>query len=110
MRLRGYMNMFSDLDPGGPDHTPKVTVPLAGGFGITLAPLISIAVAAWALTLHPQTVKRLIRRGELAAHKIGDGRRARYRVVSESMGVYLQKNVVGPDDLDDDDDDLGEEL
>ena len=69
-----------------------------------LPPLITIAAAAFLLTLHPRTVKRLIHGKQIAAHRIGEGQRGRYIVVSESVGEFLSRNIAGPSDVDDDPD------
>ncbi|HYJ33784.1 MAG TPA: hypothetical protein VE326_11245 [Candidatus Binatia bacterium] len=96
------MNIPINTDSPEPVDAPKVRLSLAGGFGVWLPPLISLAAAAYLLTVSPKTVKRLIKKDKLAAHKVGaDGRK--FAVVTESVGAYLNDTVVTPADLDGDD-------
>ncbi len=56
--------------------------------------LFSINTAAARLDCHPETLRRIIRRGELAATKIGRD----WRVSERAMQEYLDKRATLPPD------------
>lgn len=45
------------------------------------------------LTVPVSTVYRLIRRGELAAHDLGTGRRRNYRISEQQIDNYLRAHL-----------------
>jgi excisionase family DNA binding protein len=57
--------------------------------------LLSPDEAGELIGLSPQTIRRKIRAGELYAHRLGDGPRARLRIDTADLARYLAANDRG---------------
>jgi excisionase family DNA binding protein len=55
--------------------------------------LLTADAVAERLTVPVSTVYRLIRRGDLAAHDLGTGRRRNYRVSEQQLDDYLSAHL-----------------
>ena len=52
--------------------------------------LLDSEEAATLLKVHPKTLQRMARRGELPAHPFGDGRRKRWRFLLSELDVWIR--------------------
>jgi excisionase family DNA binding protein len=58
--------------------------------------LLSAAEAAERLGVEPETVRRLVRSGELEAHKTGAARNSHLRISEQAIVDYLERHKVVP--------------
>lgn len=58
---------------------------------MTSAPLLTIIQVAERLSIHPVTVARLVRRGEIEAFRVG----GQWRFDADELGAYLERQRVG---------------
>ena len=54
--------------------------------------MLTVAEVSERIRLHPKTVRRLIRDGQIAASKVGDGRwSGKWVITEEEVDRYLQR-------------------
>jgi excisionase family DNA binding protein len=58
-------------------------------YDLEQAPLLKVKEVARRLAIHPSTVKRLIRRGELVGYRVNT--RGDWRVTPEDVAAYLDR-------------------
>ena len=56
---------------------------------------LTVAEAAARLGVVPEQVRRLVRGGELAAHKTGTGLNSHYRISEDAIADYIKRHSGG---------------
>ncbi|GMA31571.1 helix-turn-helix domain-containing protein [Litorihabitans aurantiacus] len=69
-----------------------MTTPAAA---LPLVPLLSVDAVADLLGESAWTVRLLIRRGDLDAHRVGRGTRGKYRVHPDAVRAFLNERATG---------------
>jgi excisionase family DNA binding protein len=59
--------------------------------------LLTVPEVAERLSLHPQTVRALIRNGRLKARNFGSNKRAAPRVTEDDLGVFMTETQFQPE-------------
>lgn len=68
---------------------------MSPAIAMPLVPLLSVDAVAELLGESAWTVRLLIRRGDLAAHRIGRGSRGKYRVHPDAVRTFLRERATG---------------
>lgn len=55
--------------------------------------MLTVAEAAERLGVVPEVVRRLIRAGELAAHKTGGGSKSHYRISEQAIADHIKAHA-----------------
>lgn len=48
------------------------------------------------LRISHETLRKLIKDGEIEAHKIGTGRTSHYRISIDAVNAYIERNTIKP--------------
>lgn len=80
----------------GPEHDGAVIASSVSSPNMrALEPFVGPAEASKFVRLHPGTVQRLARTGNLPGHPVGDGRRRRWRFRLSELGQWLESRGSG---------------